>query len=74
LSGDDSTQDLALMVKRFEKKFFQKSKKLAEKCPKKYKSDSGGVSGELEFKTPVEVVALSQRRPKFCPSLGGEKH
>jgi hypothetical protein len=33
LSRDDSTQDLALMVKRFEKKFCQKSKKLAEKLP-----------------------------------------
>jgi hypothetical protein len=33
LSGDDSTQDLALMVKRFKKKFCQKSKKLEENLP-----------------------------------------
>jgi hypothetical protein len=32
------------------------------------------VSGKLELKTPVVVVAPPQTRAKFCPSLPGKKY
>jgi hypothetical protein len=79
MSGDDPTADLILMAKRFEKKC-QNSRKLAKKLPytieiwRKFlchwhpKAHPRVMSGELELKSPVLVVAPSQWRARFCPS------
>jgi hypothetical protein len=81
MSGNDPTEGLALMVKRFKKTvetvktciMHSKSAKIFFVTGCNLVPHSITVSGDLELQTPVVVVAPPQLRVKFCPSSPGKK-